>query len=143
MPSMDLRHRMWHVLDLHSSQAAHVRGSDTAQAVRSLVADIVGHSRLIDADEKSTLEALRDSCTQVIDPLFAQHRGRIVKLMGDGILAKFGSVGMQSLVVSSCSRGSGRTVADSSDFVAVLPFDANAQEGAEAAERAMRSKSSS
>jgi adenylate cyclase len=57
-----------------------------------LAADIVGYSRLIEQDEAATLEAIRDLRREVIDPLLAKHRGRIVKLMGDGAIAEFGSV---------------------------------------------------
>ena len=57
-----------------------------------LAADVVGYSRLVEQDEEGTLAALRDIRHSVIDPLLAEHRGRIVKLMGDGALAEFGSV---------------------------------------------------
>ena len=57
-----------------------------------LAADIVGYSRLIEQDEAATLEAIRDLRREVIDPLLTEHRGRIVKLMGDGAIAEFGSV---------------------------------------------------
>jgi len=57
-----------------------------------LAADVVGYSRLVEQDEEGTLAALRDIRQNVIDPLLAEHRGRIVKLMGDGALVEFGSV---------------------------------------------------
>ena len=57
-----------------------------------LAADVVGYSRLVEQDEEGTLAALRDIRHSVIDPLLAEHRGRIIKLMGDGPLAEFGSV---------------------------------------------------
>jgi class 3 adenylate cyclase/TolB-like protein len=57
-----------------------------------LAADIVGYSRLIEQDEAGTLAAIRDLRREVIDPLLVEHRGRIVKLMGDGAIAEFGSV---------------------------------------------------
>ena len=57
-----------------------------------LAADIVGYSGLVEADEKSTLEAIRGLRSHVIEPVVSEHHGRIVKLMGDGILAEFGSV---------------------------------------------------
>jgi adenylate cyclase len=57
-----------------------------------MAADIVGYSRLIEADEAGTLAAIRDLRHGVIDPLLAEHHGRIVKLMGDGAIAEFGSV---------------------------------------------------
>jgi class 3 adenylate cyclase len=48
-----------------------------------MAADIVGYSRLIEADEAFTLTAVRRLRSEVLDPLFAEHRGRVVKLMGD------------------------------------------------------------
>ena len=60
--------------------------------VAIMAADIVGYSRLIEADEAGTLAAIRDLRREVIDPLLAEHHGRIVKLMGDGALVEFGSV---------------------------------------------------
>jgi TolB-like protein/class 3 adenylate cyclase/Tfp pilus assembly protein PilF len=57
-----------------------------------MAADVVGYSRLVEQDEQSTLAALRGIRQSVIDPLLAEHRGRIVKLMGDGALVEFGSV---------------------------------------------------
>jgi class 3 adenylate cyclase/TolB-like protein/Flp pilus assembly protein TadD len=57
-----------------------------------LAADVVGYSRLIERDESGTLERLKDHRKSFIEPLIAEHRGRIVKLMGDGALCEFGSV---------------------------------------------------
>ncbi len=57
-----------------------------------LVADVVGYSRLIRADEEGTLAALKALRADIIDPKIADHNGRIVKLMGDGMLAEFRSV---------------------------------------------------
>ena len=57
-----------------------------------LVADVVGYSRLMGADEEGTLAALRSHRTELIDPLIAEHGGRIVKTMGDGLLLEFPSV---------------------------------------------------
>ena len=57
-----------------------------------LVADVVGYSRLVEADEAGTLAAIRDLRHSLLQPLLAEHRGRLVKLMGDGLIAEFGSV---------------------------------------------------
>ena len=57
-----------------------------------LAADVVGYSRLIERDEEGTLGALKALRRELIDPLLAEHQGRIVKLMGDGALVEFGSV---------------------------------------------------
>ena len=57
-----------------------------------LAADVVGYSRLIRADEEATITALKALRADLIDPKIAAHHGRIVKLMGDGMLAEFSSV---------------------------------------------------
>lgn len=56
-----------------------------------LAADVVGYSRLIRADEDGTISRLRSLRNEVIDPRIARNGGRIVKLMGDGILIEFAS----------------------------------------------------
>jgi adenylate cyclase len=56
-----------------------------------LAADVEGYSRLMAADEVSTLQALRDG-RAVFDRLIARHGGRIVNTAGDGLLADFPSV---------------------------------------------------
>ena len=57
-----------------------------------LATDVVGYSRLIRADEEGTIVSLRALRADLIDPKIAEHNGRIVKLMGDGMLAEFRSV---------------------------------------------------
>jgi adenylate cyclase len=57
-----------------------------------LAADVVGYSRLMGVDELGTLAALKWHREVVFDPAVAAHNGRIVKLIGDGTLAEFGSV---------------------------------------------------
>ena len=57
-----------------------------------LAADVVGYSRLMEADEAGTLAALRAHRKELIDPKIAEHGGRTVKLMGDGALVEFASV---------------------------------------------------
>jgi len=57
-----------------------------------LAADVVGYSRAMSADEAGTFGALSQLRKTVIEPLIVEHRGRVVKLMGDGILAEFASV---------------------------------------------------
>jgi TolB-like protein len=56
-----------------------------------LAADVVGYSRLMEADEEGTRVCLRNLQTDLIDPQIATDGGRIVKTMGDGILAEFPS----------------------------------------------------
>lgn len=68
-------------------------GSKVQQKLAAiLVADIVGYSRLMEADEAGTYAALRSTRTEVIDPAIAEHEGRIVKHLGDGFLAEFPTV---------------------------------------------------
>jgi class 3 adenylate cyclase len=55
-------------------------------------ADVVGYSRLMGVDEVGTLAALRNHRAELIDVLIAEHGGRIVKTMGDGLLLEFPSV---------------------------------------------------
>src|SRR4051794_38518046 len=57
-----------------------------------LAADVAGYSRLIGLDEEGTLTALRSLRRELIDPSIAEHRGRIVKTTGDGVLVEFASV---------------------------------------------------
>jgi TolB-like protein len=57
-----------------------------------LAADVVGYSRLVERDEQGTLERLKAHRKGFVEPLLAEHRGRVVKLMGDGALCEFASV---------------------------------------------------
>jgi class 3 adenylate cyclase len=56
-----------------------------------LAADVVGYSRLMGGDEEGSLAALKSLRESLIDPKIAEHRGRIVKTMGDGVLVEFAS----------------------------------------------------
>lgn len=56
-----------------------------------LVADVVGYSRLMELDEAGTLERLRQRRSSVLTPVVRDHHGRIVKVMGDGVLVEFAS----------------------------------------------------
>src|SRR5262245_46866219 len=57
-----------------------------------LAADIAGYTALMEHDESAMVHAWRRARAEVIDPGVAQHRGRIVKLTGDGFLAEFPTV---------------------------------------------------
>lgn len=78
-----------------------------------LAADVVGYSHLVEMDEAGTLAALKALRREVIDPLLAEHHGRIVKLMGDGALAEFGSV----VDAVACAVAVQKGVADRQDGV--------------------------
>src|SRR5467141_4682767 len=57
-----------------------------------LAADVAGYSRLMGADEEGTLAALKAIRRELSDPKVKEHRGRIVKTTGDGLLIEFASV---------------------------------------------------
>src|SRR5262245_45653417 len=56
-----------------------------------LAADVVGYSRLMQVDEAGTLASLKVRRGEILGPLVRQHEGRIVKVMGDGVLVEFAS----------------------------------------------------
>src|SRR5438552_7092222 len=57
-----------------------------------LAADMVGYSRLMEADETGTLARLRTHRLELVDPAIAKNKGRIIKTTGDGMLVEFQSV---------------------------------------------------
>jgi adenylate cyclase len=57
-----------------------------------LCADVAGYSRLMGEDEEGTLAALKAHRRELLDPVIAQHQGRLVKTTGDGMLIEFFSV---------------------------------------------------
>jgi adenylate cyclase len=57
-----------------------------------LAADVAGYSRLMGADEEGTHAALKVYRREIIDPKITEHRGRIVRIIGDGLLVEFASV---------------------------------------------------
>jgi class 3 adenylate cyclase len=64
----------------------------TRRLTAILAADVAGYSRLMGADEEGTLERLKALRRELLDPKIAEHRGRIVKTTGDGLLVEFASV---------------------------------------------------
>jgi adenylate cyclase len=60
--------------------------------VALLSADVAGYSRLMEADEEGTLAALKAIRRELGDPKIAEHRGRIAKTTGDGLLIEFRSL---------------------------------------------------
>jgi adenylate cyclase len=67
-------------------------GSVERRLAAILAADMVGYSRLMEADETGTLARLRTHRLELIDPAIAKSRGRIIKTTGDGMLVEFQSV---------------------------------------------------
>jgi adenylate cyclase len=57
-----------------------------------LAADVAGYSRLMGLDEEGTLAQLKAIRRALVDPRIAEHRGRLVKTTGDGMLVEFASV---------------------------------------------------
>src|SRR5256712_7243891 len=57
-----------------------------------LAADVAGYSKLMGADEEGTLARLKAHRRELVDPKIREHRGRIVKTTGDGVLVEFPSV---------------------------------------------------
>ena len=81
-------------------RAATIEKAVTQEALRARVerrmaaimaADVVGYSRLMGADEEGTLARLKAHRRELVDPKIKQHRGRIVKTTGDGMLVEFAS----------------------------------------------------
>jgi class 3 adenylate cyclase/TolB-like protein len=60
--------------------------------VAILIADVVGYTRMMEADDAGTFARLRSIRDEVVDPAIGSHGGRIVKTAGDGLLAEFPSV---------------------------------------------------
>jgi adenylate cyclase len=64
----------------------------TRRLAAILAADVAGYSRLMGIDEDGTHERLQAHFRQLVHPKIAEHRGRVVKNTGDGLLAEFPSV---------------------------------------------------
>src|SRR5260370_39543582 len=73
-----------------------------------LAADVVGYSRLMEKDEATTFQRVKAHRIELIEPAITEHRGCIFKLMGDGLLAEFGSV----VDAVECAGGIQRGMAD-------------------------------
>jgi adenylate cyclase len=66
--------------------------NDKRQLAAILAADVVGYSKMMEAQERETLKRVRDLRDGLIQPNVAEHHGRIFKTMGDGFLVEFSSV---------------------------------------------------
>ena len=60
--------------------------------VAIIAVDVVGYSRLMAENEADTFERLLAHRKELFEPEIEKHHGHIFKLMGDGLLAEFGSV---------------------------------------------------
>src|SRR5215211_3138167 len=74
-----------------------------------LVADVVGYTALIAADEAGTLARLRALFREAVQPLVAEHGGRVFRLLGDAVLAEFpGAVGARRCATAGQAGGGAR-----------------------------------
>jgi adenylate cyclase len=80
-----------------------------------LAADVAGYSRLMGADEEGTLARLKACRRELMDPEIAEHRGRVVKTTGDGILIEFPSVVDALRCAMEVQRGMAERNADVTD----------------------------
>jgi adenylate cyclase len=85
-----------------------------------MCADVVGYSRLMGSDEEGTLAALNAVRRNLFDPTIAEHKGRIVRTMGDGLLVEFNSV-------VDAVRCAVKVQSEMPDQVAEMPVDRQIQ----------------
>jgi class 3 adenylate cyclase/DNA-binding winged helix-turn-helix (wHTH) protein len=64
----------------------------TRRLAAILLADVTGYSRLMEADEEGTYNALKELRRDLVDPRIDEHHGRVVKSTGDGFLSEFASI---------------------------------------------------
>ncbi|EJL52619.1 putative integral membrane protein [Rhizobium sp. CF122] len=84
-----------------------------------LAADIAGYSSLMEMDEAGTFQRLRAGHKELLEPEIQKHHGRIFKLMGDGLLAEFGSVVDAVECAAALQRGMAERNAGTSKFTAL------------------------
>ena len=77
-----------------------------------MIADVVGYSRLSQIDEEETRRHLLADLQSIFDPAIAEHHGRLVKTMGDGILVEFPSVVDAVRCAVAIQRAKAATVQD-------------------------------
>jgi adenylate cyclase len=77
-----------------------------------VAADMVGYSRLMEADETGTLARLKTHRIELIDPAIVKHRGRMIKTAGDGMLVEFHSVVDAVVCAAEIQRRMARRNAD-------------------------------
>ena len=87
----DRRRHLFRVISPAGEDAGRMAVTVERRLAAILVADIVGYSRLMGADEAGTLAALKGRWKSVLEPVVARHQGRIFKYAGDGVLAEFSS----------------------------------------------------
>ena len=85
-----------------------------------LAADVAGYSRLMGEDEAGTLQRLRAHRRDLIDPKVVEHKGRIVKTTGDGILIEFPSVVEAVACAVAVQRGIAERNIDTPEYQQVV-----------------------
>jgi class 3 adenylate cyclase len=78
-----------------------------------VVADLVGYSQLVGADETGAVAAVRERWEKVLKPLVVENGGSVVKFMGDGALVEFPSAVMPFAQHSPCNSGCPTSTANS------------------------------
>src|SRR5439155_13367042 len=81
--------RVEHATQSLASNIAQENTSATRRLAAILATDVAGYSRLMGVDEEGTLARLKAHRREFLEPTIAEHRGRIVKRTGDGILIEF------------------------------------------------------
>jgi adenylate cyclase len=84
----------------------------TRRLAAILAADVVGYSKLVGEDEAGTLAALNEIRKGIVNPVLAEHSGRIFKLMGDGLLAEFPSAVQALRAAIGIQEGMGKRNAE-------------------------------
>ncbi|MEE8211052.1 MAG: hypothetical protein V3T85_03910, partial [Acidiferrobacterales bacterium] len=79
-------------LRARTTRPAHRDHDHRGEIAADPAADVVGYSRLMGENEEGTLATLTTHLKELIEPCIAEHRGRVVKTTGDGLLAEFASV---------------------------------------------------
>ena len=96
----DIRHRWTHplrerrispVMRVWEGTADMVEERIQRRLAAILAADVVGYSRLMGQDEAGTLAHIKTPQADLVHPRIAEDGGRIVKIIGDGVLVEFGS----------------------------------------------------
>src|ERR1700719_3235779 len=86
--------------------------TQTRRLAAILAADVAGYSRLIGADEEGTLNRLRSIRAELIDPKITEHRGRVGRTTGAGVLVEFASVVDGLRCAREWQRGMAERIAD-------------------------------
>ena len=90
---------------------------DKRRLAAILVADMVGYSRLTEADGSGVLARPKAHRTELIDPVIAKNNGRIIKTNGNGMLVEFASIvdTVRCEAYGECASGRVRRVRGSQD----------------------------